>query len=109
MTNIFKYLFIIGAAVLTGIGVIGMFYDNVWWQWLGWLIWIPAFLLLMYATEDYGFGIAVTLWAGYSLFFVAGYVWIVGAAWGEQITTTQWTGLGLTLVGLSWLSGLKRG
>jgi len=108
MINPIKYVFVFGAALCAAIGIIAMIIGGGIWDWIAWLIWIPAFMLLLYVIEDYGIGVAVTLLTGSSAIFVALYVWFFGAAWGEVLNGTQLMALAVASAGLVGLSLTKR-
>lgn len=109
--NPFKYLFLLGAILCGGIGVVAMLIasdgGSAFWSWTSWLIYIPAFILLHYVIEDYGYGPAVTLWAGGTVVIAVIYIFFVGSVWGEVFNNWQYAGLAITVLGLIGLSVSK--
>ena len=104
--NPMKYIFLLGAILSGALGMIAMLYYEAGgiWDWIPWLAFIPAFILLNYVIEDYGLGSAYTLWAGWMVVIIAGFVIGYGASWGEIINDNQYLALGLTVLGLVGLS-----
>lgn len=104
--NTFKYLFLIGAIACGALAMIGMLMSGYGaiWDWVPWLAFVPAYMLLNYVIEDYGLGSAYTLWVGWIVVVIALFVLVAGESWGEALSDNQYLALGVTLFGLIGLS-----
>ena len=82
--------------LMTGYGAI--------WDWVPWLAFVPAYMLLNYVIEDYGLGSAYTLWVGLIVVVIALFVMIAGESWGEYLSDSQYLALAVVVIGLIGLS-----